>query len=104
MAIDEETKQKPETVDDDYMLTTVDNPFNPFTDFEQWYKYDSFILGYNTCSLLAITANVNDIANDNVREQEIDEAMNEICSRNPILYKKVLKSDFSNSRTPSKKE
>ena len=99
-----DNEQKPKTVDDDYMLTTVDNPFNPFTEFEQWFKYDSLVLGYNTCSLLAITANVNDIASDNVREKEIDEAMNEICSKNPILYKKVLRKDFSNGRTRAKAE
>jgi hypothetical protein len=34
------------------MLTTTDNPFNPFTDFDRWYAFDTQ-QGYNTCGLLA---------------------------------------------------
>lgn len=33
------------------MLTTVDNPYNPFDHFDQWLNWD-VIAGYNTCSLL----------------------------------------------------
>ena len=36
----------------DYMLTTVDNPFNPFTEFDSWLAYDEQS-GYNTNGLLA---------------------------------------------------
>lgn len=35
------------------MLTTVDNPFNPYDDFVKWYDYDCNVLGYNTCGYLA---------------------------------------------------
>lgn len=24
----------------DYLLTTIDNPFNPFTDWDSWYNFD----------------------------------------------------------------
>lgn len=34
------------------MLTTVDNPYNPFTNYDEWFNWD-FIAGYNTCSRLA---------------------------------------------------
>ena len=80
--------------DDDFMLTTFDNPFNPFTQFEAWFKYDSIVLGYNSCLLLANYSNVSDIASDEVQEQEIDEAMNEIVRKFPTIYKKVLRSDY----------
>lgn len=33
------------------MLTTIDNPYNPFTEFDAWYKYD-MVKGYSTCGLL----------------------------------------------------
>ncbi len=39
-------------VDNETLLTTLDNPFNPFTDFANWYQCD-VTLGYNTCSLIA---------------------------------------------------
>lgn len=39
-------------VDDETLLTTANNPFNPFTDFENWYQCD-ITLGYNTCALIA---------------------------------------------------
>ena len=33
----------------DTMLTTIDNPYNPFDHFDEWFNWD-FIAGYNTCS------------------------------------------------------
>ena len=36
----------------DIMLTTVDNPFNPFEEFDKWYNYD-ISKGYDTCGLVA---------------------------------------------------
>ena len=35
-----------------FMLTTVNNPHNPFDDWSRWYKRD-LDLGYDTCGLLA---------------------------------------------------
>lgn len=37
---------------DDYMLSTSDNPFNPYTHWEQWYAYDA-AAGYHTPAYLA---------------------------------------------------
>lgn len=37
---------------DDYMLSTSDNPFNPYTQWEQWYAFDA-AAGYHTPSYLA---------------------------------------------------
>ena len=34
------------------MLSTSDNPYNPFTQFREWYAFD-IANGYNTCSYLA---------------------------------------------------
>ena len=34
------------------MLSTIDNPFNPFDDFDSWFHYD-IEKGYNSCSYLA---------------------------------------------------
>lgn len=35
------------------MLTTVDNPYDPFTQWDQWYRYDEKS-GYRTCERLAV--------------------------------------------------
>lgn len=39
-------------MDNDYMLSTSDNPFNPYTHWEQWYAYDA-AAGYHTPAYLA---------------------------------------------------
>ena len=36
----------------DYMLTTIDNPYDPFTQWDDWYKFD-MVKGYDTCGYLA---------------------------------------------------
>jgi hypothetical protein len=69
----------------DFMLTTVDNPFNPFNEFESWFKTD-LILGWKTCQLLANEANTSEIASDSVNEIEILEAMKRIVSEYPLIY------------------
>ena len=44
---DSDKKQRVE-----YMVTTVDNPWNPFTHFKEWYQFDA-VAGYNTPAYLA---------------------------------------------------
>ena len=43
----------------DVMLTTYDNPFNPFEQFSSWFLFD-VEKGYNTCSYLARIAKLSD--------------------------------------------
>lgn len=38
-----------------YLLTTVDNPYDPVNDFDKWYDYD-MRKGHNTCGKLASLA------------------------------------------------
>lgn len=77
----------------DSMLTTFDNPFNPFTEFDRWWKED-LLLGHNCCGLLANESNVSDIASDEVNDKAIIEAMERIVKREPMIYKIVYQSDF----------
>ena len=39
----------------EYMLTTIDNPYSPFTQFDEWLEFDT-LKGYNTCGYLARVA------------------------------------------------
>ena len=73
------------------MLTTMDNPFDPFTQFDKWYNYD-VAKGYNTCSYLARIANTSCELPDVINQLEIEAAIDEICELNITgLYKKVTK-------------
>ena len=75
------------------MLTTIDNPFDPFEEFDQWYAYD-VSKGYNCCGYLAKIAKTSDALPDNLNHQEIERAIDEICELNINgLYKKVYKKD-----------
>ena len=77
----------------DSMLTTFDNPFNPFTEFDRWWKED-LLLGHNCCGLLANESNVSDVASDEVNDKAIIEAMERIVKKEPMIYKIVYQSDF----------
>ena len=45
------------------MLTTTDNPYSPFTEWEAWYEFDTSH-GYNTIALLGRISMGTHIAND----------------------------------------
>jgi hypothetical protein len=73
----------------EHMLTTVDNPYDPFTQFDEWRAYDER-QGYNTLSFLArviITSNELSEADESLA---IEEAIEEIVQENVLgLYRKV---------------
>ena len=78
---------------EDFMLTTYDNQFNPFTQFDAWFKEDHR-LGHNCCELLALVAAPSDILSDELEEKNTIYAMDQIIKREPTIYRKVRKSDF----------
>ena len=71
-----------------YALTTVDNPYDPFTDWEHWFLYD-IVNGYNSCAYLARIATTSDQLTEEENLKEIERAIDEIIQYNPKLYKKV---------------
>ena len=79
---------------EDFMLTTFDNPFNPFDDFMVWWKED-LRLGHDCCGLLARTSNTNDLQSEEMREKEIRRAANEIIESFPFIYRIVHRSDYA---------
>lgn len=68
-------------MDDVFMLTTIDNPFNPFTHYEEWYNYDTS-MGYHTCAYLARIAKSSDELSETDEAVALEEAMDEIVSLN----------------------
>lgn len=73
------------------MLTTIDNPFDPFEEFSSWYAFD-VSKGYNCCSYLARIAKTSDQLTEKLNEEEIERAIDEILEAHSYgLYKKIVK-------------
>lgn len=64
-----------------HMLTTVDNPFDPFTDFDEWNAYD-MSLGYHTMAFLARVASSSHDLSEADQEWAIEQAVQEIAREN----------------------
>lgn len=75
-----------------FMLTTFDNPFNPFVDFSEWYMFDCE-KGHNTCSRLARIANID----SEMTQKEIDEEKER-------AMKLIVKYDFEDKFMMGTKE
>lgn len=55
-------------------VTTVDNPYDPFTQWNSWYRYDEK-MGYHTCGRIARLANSSNDLTDAEIEDSIDSAI-----------------------------
>jgi hypothetical protein len=64
------------------MLSTIDNPFNPFEDFNSWFLFD-VEKGYNSCSYLARIAKTSNEFTEEEEAEEIERAIDEII---PVSY------------------
>lgn len=70
-------------------LTTFDNPFNPFENFDEWFAFD-VQHGYNTCGKLMRIANVENDMSEVEYNNEIERAIDEIIQYDFVeLYRKV---------------
>jgi len=73
------------------MLTTDDNPYDPFTDFDHWYAYDER-KGYHTCGYIERIAKSSADLSPSDQIQAINNAIDEILKFNLTgNYKKVSK-------------
>ena len=75
----------------DCMISTVDNPFNPFKQFDDWFNWD-VAKGYNTCGTLARISKVSNALSDDMNSEEIDRAMDVMIETCPELFIKLFKS------------
>ena len=70
-------------------LTTFDNPYNPFTQFDSWFLFD-VEKGYNSCAYLARIAKTSEQLTDEENNEEIENAIDEIIKYDFMnVYKKV---------------
>lgn len=77
-------------------VTTLDNPFDYFTQFDEWYEFDTThgydVIGkpYNTLSYVARIANTSVEMGQKDYEDAVEVAVDEICRLNLTgNYKKV---------------
>ena len=76
-----------------YALTTIDNPYDPFDQFDDWYRYDRD-KGYNSCSYLDRIAKTSDSLSDSENNKEIERAIDEIIKYDFMnVYKKIKRDD-----------
>lgn len=74
----------------DTMLTTIDNPFNPFTQFDEWKVWDEDH-DYYTCSYLARIVRTSSELSETDEALAIESAIDEIVKFNILgVYKKVV--------------
>lgn len=72
-------------------LTTIDNPFDVFEEFNQWFLFD-IEKGYNSCSYLDRIAKTTDDMTEQEENAEIERAIDEIIKYDFMnIYKKVIK-------------
>ena len=79
-------------MDTEAMLTTFDNPYDPFDDFLSWFLYD-IEMGYYTCSLLARIAKYSEEFSVAEEKADMERAIDEIIMRDDLnIYKKVTRT------------
>lgn len=63
------------------MLTTIDNPFDPFTQYDEWLAFDED-KGYHSCSLLARITKSSESLSPQDEADAIESAIDEIVMEN----------------------
>lgn len=73
------------------ILSTIDNPFDPFTDFTNWYNFDNDS-GYNSCGILARLYDNSDDLPPTVEARLVEDAIDSFIATDPTgMYCKVQK-------------
>ena len=74
------------------LLTTFDNPFDPFEDFNSWWLFDTE-KGYDSCSRLDRIVNITEDMTQKEIDDETERAIDEIIKYDFMnVYKKVRKT------------
>ena len=78
-------------------LTTSDNPYDPFTEFNLWFLFDEQ-KGYHTCAYLGRIAHTSDQFTDSENDEEVERAIDEIIKYDFMnIYRKVKRKNETKS-------
>lgn len=73
------------------MLSTVDNPYNPFDNFEAWFAYDC-AHGYNSCGIMASNTYTSEDYGEERILEDIEQGINDFLENDILgLYCKVVR-------------
>ena len=74
-----------------YLLTTKDNPYDPFDQFDLWFMYD-IEMGYNSCGRLARVARISENMTQQEEDEEVKRAIDAIIANDFLnIYKRFYK-------------
>lgn len=72
-------------------ITTIDNPFDPFEEFDSWFNFD-VEKGYYTSSRLARITKTDETMTEKEVNDAIEAAVDRLIEIDPLdLYKKIQK-------------
>lgn len=70
-------------------ITTVDNPFDPIDQFNEWFAFDNS-KGYGTCAYLARVTKTLDSLPEETQEADTERAIDEIIANDFMhIYRKI---------------
>ena len=67
----------------EYRITTKDNPWDPFTQFDDWFRFDTIDHTYNSSALLARIAMTSPELSEQEYNDELKEAIGWIIAHDP---------------------
>lgn len=80
---DEENFESAKKIQKNVWLTTSDNPFNCFDDFEKWFNWDKNH-GYNLCKWIMNLARVSETFSEEDNAAEVERVCRNLLFLNPF--------------------
>jgi len=77
-------------------ITTIDNPFDYFEDFNNWFLFD-IEKGYYTCNKIARLSKTFEGMSEKEEIEEVERAIDRLVEIDPLdIYKKIYKKHKEN--------
>ena len=74
------------------MLSTVDNPYDPRTSWDEWLAFDT-AHGYGTCGLVARLCTTSDSLSEELEIEEIENAIDRILNLDGTNFYQTFEID-----------
>ena len=77
----------------EFKITTFDNPFSPFTQFDEWYTFD-IQKGYDTLGILDRMTLSSRNLSESDQQRILEDSIFNLVKMFPKIYKIVLEEDY----------